>query len=305
MPSDPPNRSSVAASNTSTSTLSPRDLARAVGVSESSVKRWADDGRLEVIRTAGGHRRIRVADAVRFVREGGMDVLRPDLLGMGPAAPVRSRSLGPTAESLIEAIEQADDAAARRMLVSAYVQGISVAALSDGAIRGALDALGRLWKEGPRGIALEHHAVDACVQALMEIRGTISVPKKAPLALGGAGEGDPYVLPSLVASVVLAEAGYRTLNLGPNVPTKAIVAAVEAQKPALVWRSFSPDVPAAELKADLSKIKAIRSGSTELVVGGRGVPRGVVSPGAGPSYFDSMTELAGFAKAARRSRRRR
>lgn len=223
---------------------------------------------------------------------------------MGPASPVRSRALGPTAESLIEAIQRSDDAAARRMLVSAYVQGISVAALSDGAVRGAFEALGHLWKEGPRGIALEHHAVDACVQAFMEIRGTISVPKKAPLAIGGAGEGDPYVLPSLAVSVVLAEVGYRTLNLGPDVPAKALVAAIEAQKPALVWRSFSPDVTLAELKSDLTKIQASCTSSTELVIGGRGVPRGAVVARGGPNHFDSMTELAGFAKAARRSRRR-
>ena len=40
--------------------LSPRELAEAVGVSESSLKRWADRGRVHVHRTEGGHRRIPV-----------------------------------------------------------------------------------------------------------------------------------------------------------------------------------------------------------------------------------------------------
>ncbi|HEX9106572.1 MAG TPA: MerR family DNA-binding transcriptional regulator, partial [Longimicrobiales bacterium] len=48
--------------------LSPRELAEAVGVSESSLKRWADRGVLAVERTAGGHRRIPLGEAVRFIR---------------------------------------------------------------------------------------------------------------------------------------------------------------------------------------------------------------------------------------------
>jgi excisionase family DNA binding protein len=52
-------------------TLSPRELAAAVGVSESSLKRWADEGRVKVARTAGGHRRIELAEAVRFIRQSG------------------------------------------------------------------------------------------------------------------------------------------------------------------------------------------------------------------------------------------
>jgi MerR family transcriptional regulator, light-induced transcriptional regulator len=51
--------------------LSPKALAAAIGVSESSLKRWADEGRLAAERTAGGHRRIAVAEAVRFVRRRG------------------------------------------------------------------------------------------------------------------------------------------------------------------------------------------------------------------------------------------
>jgi hypothetical protein len=34
--------------------LSPRQFAEAIGVSESSVRRWADTGRIKMTRTAGG-----------------------------------------------------------------------------------------------------------------------------------------------------------------------------------------------------------------------------------------------------------
>ena len=44
--------------------LSPRNLAAAVGVSESSVKRWADEGRIRTALTPGGSRRIQLREAV-------------------------------------------------------------------------------------------------------------------------------------------------------------------------------------------------------------------------------------------------
>ena len=49
--------------------LSPKELAQAIGVSESSLKRWADEGLLRATRTAGGHRRIPLAEAIRFLRD--------------------------------------------------------------------------------------------------------------------------------------------------------------------------------------------------------------------------------------------
>ena len=43
--------------------LSPREMATVLGVSESSIKRWVDDGAITSTKTAGGHRRITVSEA--------------------------------------------------------------------------------------------------------------------------------------------------------------------------------------------------------------------------------------------------
>lgn len=286
-------------------TLSPRDLARAIDVSESSVKRWADDGQLEVIRTSGGHRRIRLDEAIRFVREAGHDVVRPDLLGVSTPTRVSERVRGPTTGSLLEALLASDGRAARHMIVLAYVQGSSVAGLCDGVIREALEDIGQRWhEEGPKAIALEHYAVDTCVQALMEIRGLMQTPGRAPLAVGGAGPGDPYVLPSLMASIALMDAGFRVLNLGADVPTQAVVASVQAHAPAFVWRSYSLEMPAPSLATDLRSISRALPAKAGIAFGGRGVPRSRQTP-ENASYFGSMTELTGFARGRHRPPRKR
>ena len=75
--------------------LSPRDLSDAFGVSESTIKRWVDAGRIPAARTKGGHRRVTLDDAQAFVRAEGIHPRRPDLLGLataegGPGLPAAS-----------------------------------------------------------------------------------------------------------------------------------------------------------------------------------------------------------------------
>lgn len=62
------------------STVSLGEAAQALGVSASTLRRWADSGRLDVVRTAGGHRRFAVAEVRRLNEEaavGARRTLRP------------------------------------------------------------------------------------------------------------------------------------------------------------------------------------------------------------------------------------
>ena len=62
--------------------LSPRQLASALGLSESTLKRWIDRGHITVHKTLGGHRRIALPDAVAFIRKEGMPILDSGVLGL-------------------------------------------------------------------------------------------------------------------------------------------------------------------------------------------------------------------------------
>ena len=68
-------------------TVSTAKAAQLLEVGSSTVKRWADDGLLPCIRTAGGHRRFRRDAIERFlaeqqgVEEGSVDVWLDVLLG--------------------------------------------------------------------------------------------------------------------------------------------------------------------------------------------------------------------------------
>ncbi|MEL7167863.1 MAG: PAS domain-containing protein [Bacteroidota bacterium] len=62
--------------------FSPRQVAEGLGVGESTLKRWVDAGRLKAHRTAGGHRRVSLAEVLRFVRQGDAELLHPEVFGL-------------------------------------------------------------------------------------------------------------------------------------------------------------------------------------------------------------------------------
>jgi len=228
--------------------LSPRQAARVLGASESSLKRWVDAGELVIRRTAGGHRRIPAAEVMRFARREGLVLQDAGLLGRSPQAAGRKLTT-----SVTRALLDGDGEAVQRLLLRAHLDGMPVAALADGPLRLAMEELGRLWLNDPEGVAREHHATLLVMRAIEALRGVLPVPRPgAPVAIGGGPAGDPYLLPSLLASLVLQEAGWRTIDFGADTPDTALLAAAHRHDASLVWRSFTGELDPAAASAALA-----------------------------------------------------
>ncbi len=271
--------------------LTPRDLAGAIGVSEAWLAAAAAEGRLQIARTAGGHRRVAIAEATRFVRASGATIVCPELLGL-PEIPTDDGRHGE--DELYAHLYEGRGRETRGLLLRRFLAGESIAALADGPIRGAMQRLGELWKHDARGIFVEHRATDCCIQAVASLRTLVEPPDDGPIALGGAPAGDPYVVPSLLAATVLAAEGLRPVNLGPDTPIASMRLAIAAHRPALAWLSCSaplaPDV-AAEVVA---LARELRAQGVSLVTGGRYVAPVSLAPDI--TELDSMAALAAFAR---------
>ena len=282
--------------------ISPRELARALGVSESSVKRWVDDGELRAARTTGGHRRVAVAEAVRFIRATGTPVADSDLLFGDQTVRFPARASAASAEmlaiALVDALAEDDHAAASGAIVGAFVSGWSLAALADGPIRTAMRRIGELWHHSRDGIVVEHRAVDTVIQSIARIRTFIPTPPPgAPIALGGAPSGDPYLLPSLLAAAVLADQGFRDRNLGPDTPFATMLDASRRYQTRVVWVSMSVNADdERRVRNDIEHLadELSRTG-TQLIVGGRALSP---APYGSPSIVrcETLGELAAYAR---------
>lgn len=245
--------------------LSTRELSDALGVSESSLKRWVDAGRIAASRTHGGHRRIALAEAMRFIRETGAQIVRPELLDLPEVAAAREGRH----QVLLDYLLDGDLPRARGWLTARFLEGQTVAALGDGPIREAMHALGELWHRDDAGVFIEHRATDACLHALAQLR--THLPREAadaPVAVGGAPEGDPYLIPTQLAAMVAAEAGLRAINLGADSPPSAFRHAVAKHRPRLVWVSVTAPLSPARARGLVRGLEALPA-ATSIIVGGQ------------------------------------
>jgi excisionase family DNA binding protein len=282
-------------------TLSPKELAQAIGASESTLKRWIDDGKLYAERTVGGHRRVPLIEAVRFIRESEVPIEHPEILGLD-----RSAAEGATLEAtdkatlLWEYLREGSEDKAIGFLVGLYLAGWSLASICDGPVHRAMEKVGELWLDCAEGVFLEHRASEICARAVNEVRRVISVPKEAPVALGGAPSGDPYQIPSLCAATILAGEGFSTMNLGPNTPFRAMIEGVDSLSPSLVWVTVSFRAQPELLKREFLEFqKELEAREIPLAVGGREYEEITTLHSPLLMRGASMSELSSFARGLR------
>ena len=215
--------------------LSPRQVAEALGVSESSVKRWSDEGLMATQKTAGGHRKLARADVLRFVREQGYDIGKPELLGLArlPRGPLADRTRH---DQLVAALVAGDGEAIRRFVVGPFARGEPLTAVFDDLLAGALGELGARWKHGSVRVFEEHRAIELVHRALHELRQLLGPPRpgRRPRAIVATLSGDPYTVGTAMAELTLHHAGWDVTNFGADNPAATIVEAIASVGPRLV-----------------------------------------------------------------------
>lgn len=280
--------------------LSPRDLATAIGVSESSVKRWVDNGMIRASKTAGGHRRIPVNEAVRFLRESQSTLIKPEALGLTDIASLEdiTATAASDGELLFDYLRDGRADSARGLILSMYLGGKTVAQIVDGPMRFAMAELGRLWKHDENGIFWEHRATEIAISAMIRLR--MLIPPRAdddPAAVGGAPAGDPYLLPTLCAAAVLESQGFNAVNLGPDTPLASLLRASQALRASLVWVSISGRVPLEELQPDLMSLAStLRAHRVPIIVGGNRAQKLALPDHPSIHIGHSMSELEAMVK---------
>lgn len=252
--------------------LSPRELARAIGVSESSVKRWSDQGLIPVERTAGGHRRLPIGGVIQFVRDSDMSLVRPEVLGLPAAAGPETAAEGVQAE-VVAALAEGREERFRAVVFRLYLEGMGAAEICDRHVATAFDELGERWSHGRLEVYEERRGVEICRKVLHELGQAVPAPPPgAPRAVGGTLEGDWYGLPTSMVEIALREAGWDARSYGSSHPVETLLAALEQQAPRLFWLSVSWVGDRGTLVAAVDRLHAAAvERGTALVVGGRAV----------------------------------
>ncbi len=289
-----------------TTYISTNDVAKALGVSVSTVKRWVDEGVLPAHKTAGGHRKLLVADVLQLARRG--DLPHVDLSHL--SRPTRARRASGTAgwaDDLYRSLLAGDALRVRSVIHGGYRRGLAIDELADKVIAPAMQRIGNDWAQGRIDVMEEHRASQLCTAALFELKAILEARavRPRPVAVGGAPENDETVLPTLLAQMVLLDAGWDAVNLGPRTPFASFKKAIEEMRPRLLWLTVSHLTDEDEFIGGYRELyrKAEKAG-VAVAIGGRAIAEQIRSKIVYTTYGDAMAHLAAFAQSLSPSPRR-
>lgn len=278
--------------------LSTVQAAQALGVSVSTVKRWVDEGVLPAHRTAGGHRKLLGPEVLALARQG--DLPRGDLAAVSPVSAKKPAvDLEAAVVGLCKALLEGQGAEVSAIIRHTYGSGVAVQTLADRLIAPALAKVGHDWETARIDVWHEHRGTQLCSAALYDLKNELEAraERNRPVAVGGAPEGDPYLLATLLAQLVLLDAGWAPVNLGPNTPLASLTKAIRELRPRLVWLSVSFLKDAAEfLRSYREFYQAAEQMGVAVALGGQALVEAMRSAMPYTTHGDGLTHLAAFAR---------
>lgn len=176
--------------------LSTNEAAAMLNVGASTVKRWADEGRLQCVKTAGGHR--------RFPRSAVAEMLS-------------GSTTSDTEISVTQILEDRDGHATLAMLYqlrSRYGAWWVVAEQ----VASFLHKVGEDWVKGELSIVEEHTISESLLRALAAVCQALPTATTARTCLFVMVEGDDHTLGLRLAELVAQEAGWRSRWVGRKTP---------------------------------------------------------------------------------------
>ena len=253
--------------------LTTKEVARICGVSDATVKRWAEAGILRPERTNGGHRRFRAEEVARFQRESGLGLKQTGAAqSILKTVSARVSRKFQSESALFQALVAGREEETTNVLINAFLQGESLAEIFDREICATMTRVGELWFEGRLSVAHEHLATRTVLSSVQKLQAVVPVAKSnGKLAMCCTIEGDFHELPAHLVQILLESNGWEVLNFGAHTPLFALAEEVVEHKPDLICISAAimPDVDRTardfrSFRADIGKT------NVAIILGGRG-----------------------------------
>jgi excisionase family DNA binding protein len=286
--------------------FTPKQVATALRVSESSVKRWCDRGVIRTDRTLGGHRRIPLEFLLEFLETTNRRIVDPAAIGLEAVValneknePVQSDESS-IRESFEKALMEGDEATCRKIMSAWYALHGGIASIADKLMSPTFRSIGGKWECGDAEIYQERRACELCGRLVHELRRLLPEPHgNSPLAMGGTPSGDQYQLPTQMVEMVFREYGWRTIALGSNIPFASLLSAARKHMPKVFWLSVSFIDDSERFLSEFEHFSNALPKGIMLVVGGRALVEDVRQKMAFSSYCDNLLQLSALARSAR------
>ncbi len=227
-----------------------------------------------MIRTLGGHRRITLDALQKFLSDGGKQLPRPEILGLPTLQPGRMTKIAGggdhVTQTFRDALARGDEAVCRRLLNQRVASGATRSEAAEELITDAMYGLGEAWQCNELDVYQERRGCDIAMRLIYELRMQVPEPSRsAPVAIGGAPEGDPYQLPTAMVELALREVGWQATSLGANLPLDSFLQATHDYSPRMVWMSVTTISDPALFVASQNRLAESLGENVPLLIGGQ------------------------------------
>lgn len=278
--------------------VTPRQVAQAIAVSESSLKRWCDKGLIPTVYTAGGHRRIPVNGVLAYLRTAGLEIMNPEILGLPKATTGGGeRKLLDEKSRLIEALLKGDEQVCVGVVLNLHLANYPMSLICDEVLAKSFLEIGERWDCGDVAVYQERRSCELCHRVMHEVRRVFQeFPVDAPIAVGGTLDGDPYTLASSMVELVLRDLGWRAASLGNMLPFASLAHALCETRPKLFWLSVSVIRDQSQFLKEFDTLSQMAfANGVSLVVGGKALSDEIRKEMRYSAYCDNFQHLAAFA----------
>ena len=273
--------------------FSPKQIGHALGVSEASIKRWVDKGKIDCVKTSGGHRKIPMSALVEYIHKNNKQLVNPEALNIPESSGRVKDKMKQSAIALRKSFQECDEYKIRGIIYDLFLSGKAPEEIFDKLMAPALHQLGCDWEEGTVDCFQERRTIQICIRTLYGFDSFFPQPEKdAPVAILGTLSNDPYTIPVLMAEVCLRALGWRTEFLGNDLPTDSFCKAIAMYKPSIAIISMSALYDEIQLVENLLDIEDTAvDNSCSLILGGRTLPAFASKRIRRSMFVKSMTHL--------------
>jgi excisionase family DNA binding protein len=221
--------------------LSTEQVASLIKVTETTIKRWSDEGKIPCHKTLGGHRKFLMKEIIRFAEEHSYPLTgaisaplskrQSEILEFA----VQTKNYSKIAKLFYEEALQGDRDGLYELLSYLCRHHIALATLGDEVIRPAMTRIGEEWRVGKLEVNQEHLASNSVLEALVRLNPDLHrKPINGLSAVCACAEGDHHQIGLRGLAYALEGEGWNVHYLGANTPTDTLKSFMKTMKPELI-----------------------------------------------------------------------
>lgn len=255
-----------------------QEAAMILGVNVSTVKRWTDEGKLQCIASAGGHRRFLLRHLSEFLQAHNTKTSKINVFPIDSEMDlhIAHRILKRDYPFLIDyVLPQAF--ASRRDLIQHVLNGLYLAQVPlheiyDHLITPVLHHIGSLWAEGTITVSNEHLATQSIKDAVIRLQGLLQLPsEKQGTALCLNLSGELHDIALKMVDHILETRGFNVLYTGQVTPIVDLDQVFEKFRPDRLYISSTMVADTHSAQSELDRCAHLCSlYETRMFVGGAG-----------------------------------